>query len=249
MFNLKYANRKIIYFRFHFMTDLRESVSEATEMEQLRIELELDKQNGGGKSFLGKNWYAANCENVSNGVKFLEENSNITAQRDSGLPDLDQPSISSLSSTCTPQQLHEHKDLSNTVHNDEDGEELGDSTNVCVIPSSIESNFTTHNSVTNSFNGSTRFRRFMSNQASSDVFLNNSSGSSSGSTSTLPSSIATFNSSNSVTSAYSVTFGGNTNGITNSSVNSASISLRKNPTDRGSNSQGIFYILKFMKFI
>uniref|UniRef100_A0A915CMP7 IQ motif and SEC7 domain-containing protein n=1 Tax=Ditylenchus dipsaci TaxID=166011 RepID=A0A915CMP7_9BILA len=32
--------------RYRFMADVRESVAEATEMEQLRLEMELDKQSG-----------------------------------------------------------------------------------------------------------------------------------------------------------------------------------------------------------
>lgn len=228
------------------MTDLRESVSESTEMEKLRIELELDKQNCNGKSFLGKNWCATNYEKIlSNDVK-AEEISNANAQRDSGLPDLDQPSISSLSSSCTAQRLHEEKDLIEDENN-ENCNELNESADIHTDLSLLDSNFTAQ-SIPNNLKNGTRFCRFMNNQTSSDIYLKNNS-CSSGSTSTLPSSITTFNSLNSVNSANSVNFATSTsNGIKNHTINNKSINLRKiNATPSDNNSQSFFFYKLFKK--
>jgi hypothetical protein len=63
--------------RYRFAADVKESVAESTEMEQIRIDMELDKQQN--LSGLGS---------ANGGGRFVRTDS----QRDSGLPDLDQPS-------------------------------------------------------------------------------------------------------------------------------------------------------------
>ena len=59
------------------MADVRESIAESTEMEQLRLEMELDKQSGRAVAGI------RSATITENGVR-------VDAQRDSGLPDLDQ---------------------------------------------------------------------------------------------------------------------------------------------------------------
>lgn len=221
-----------------------ESVSEVTEMEKIRIELELDKQNGNGIFFSNENWYNLQYQNVSNDIK-AEKNSNATAQRDSGLPDLDQPSISSLSLSCTPQKLNDEKQLINYEENDNNNE-LNKTTDAINDLSLIDLNFTTQNSK----NG-TKFCQFINNQTTSDIYLKKNSNSSTESSSTLPSSLITFNSSNSVTSACSFSFSPNTNNeITD---NNKAINLRKNDHEFSTNNfqsfkkkTFFFIIIKFL---
>uniref|UniRef100_A0A7E4W049 SEC7 domain-containing protein n=1 Tax=Panagrellus redivivus TaxID=6233 RepID=A0A7E4W049_PANRE len=65
--------------RCRFLADVRESVMESTEMESIRIELELDKQDPmSQRSLIGSRLARAD------------------AQRDSGLPDLDTPPVNNI---------------------------------------------------------------------------------------------------------------------------------------------------------
>lgn len=64
----------LAFFRCRFWADVKESVCESVEMESIRIEIELDKQNPSNPSLIGK--------------RMLEN----TDCRDSGLPDVDHAS-------------------------------------------------------------------------------------------------------------------------------------------------------------
>lgn len=69
------------HFRFRFAADVKESIAESTEMEQIRIDMELDKQQcanglGGGLGTMNNRFVRAD------------------SQRDSGLPDIDHHSPS-----------------------------------------------------------------------------------------------------------------------------------------------------------
>ena len=75
------------------MADVRESVAESTEMESIRIELELDKQTP-----------------ITLGPGSVHRFSRVDNQRDSGLPDIDHQN-----STELPELPNGHTITSNTM--------------------------------------------------------------------------------------------------------------------------------------